>query len=384
MDHLKVALFTGNYNHIRDGVSLTLNRWVSFLLENEVEVLVFGPTVENPDVDHNGELVEVPSKAAPGRPEYRVTTGFPDEQREKLEEFNPDLIHIATPDILGYKALKWAEKMDRPIVSSYHTHFTSYLKYYWLGLFEPLGWSYLRWFYSHCEQIYVPTLSMADELKKKGIGQNEHSLYIWARGVDTDLFNPDKRSETWRTENGFSKDDVVITFVSRLVWEKNLKLYAKVVRRLEAEFGNVKSLVVGDGPAMEGMQKLLPETVFAGFLEGDDLATAYASSDIFFFPSDTETFGNVTLEAMASGLPCLVADAAGSKSLVKHGLNGFLSDVKDRERFYLCAKELVVKPQVRREMGENSSRRAGDFTWDKINKELLMNYHQVVSPMEMS
>ena len=127
---MRVAIFTGNYNHIRDGVSLTLNRLVDFLQRNNVEVLVFGPTIPKPAFEHNGTLIAVPSIQMPGRPEYRITTGFPKEARERLEAFNPDLIHLATPDILGIKALRWAEKNDVALVSSYHTHFSSYLKYY--------------------------------------------------------------------------------------------------------------------------------------------------------------------------------------------------------------------------------------------------------------
>ncbi len=130
MSRFKVALFTGNYNHIRDGVSLTLNRLVAYLIKNDIDVLVFGPTIDEPALDHSGTLISVPSMKLPGRPEYRFSRAFPGEQRQKLRDFDPDIIHIATPDLLGYKALKWAVKYDKPVVSSYHTHFSSYLKYY--------------------------------------------------------------------------------------------------------------------------------------------------------------------------------------------------------------------------------------------------------------
>lgn len=377
MSNLKIALFTGNYNHIRDGVSLTLNRWVDYLQKVGIDVLVFGPTVKDPALDHKGTLVSVPSIKAPGRPEYRITIGFPALERNRLKEFDPDIIHIATPDILGFQALRWARSHNVPLVSSYHTHFTSYLKYYNLQFAESLGWRYLRWFYSHCSQIYVPTTSMAEELKMHGIGADDDTLRIWARGVDTDQFNPEKRSRDWRREKGFKDDDVVITFVSRLVWEKNLKLYADIIRRLEADFSHVRSLVVGDGPAMEEMKRLLPDAVFTGFLTGDKLATSYASSDIFFFPSDTETFGNVTLEAMASGLPCLVADAAGSKSLVSHGKNGFMATVENEQAFYEYGKELVNDAQLRSRMSEKSIKKSAEFTWENINGGLLKNYYEL-------
>lgn len=378
MTHLKVALFTGNYNHIRDGVSLTLNRWVSFLIENNADVLVFGPTVENPDVDHVGELSAVPSIKMPGRPEYRITTGFPDENRERLEQFNPDIVHIATPDILGFKALRWAVKSDVPIVSSYHTHFTSYLKYYNLEFIEKIGWVYLRWFYKHCEQIYVPTKSMAAQLRAKNIGRSSDSLKIWARGVNTDQFNPSKRDDDWRNEMGFRDNDIIFTFVSRLVWEKNLKLFASVANKLQRKYPGVRSMIVGDGPAREELQEMTPATKFTGFLKGDELACAYASSDVFFFPSDTETFGNVTLEAMACGLPCLVADAQGSKSLVDHGDNGFLVPVENETGFFLYAEKLAKDEELRIKLGESSLKKAAKYTWEKINTDLLDSYKDVL------
>lgn len=378
MNHLKVALFTGNYNHIRDGVSLTLNRWVSFLLEHNVDVLVFGPTIEKPELDHVGELSVVPSVKMPGRPEYLITTGLPDVNKAKLESFNPDIVHIASPDILGYKALRWADNAGVPIVSSYHTHFTSYLKYYNLGFFETLGWKYLRWFYSHCEHIYVPTKSMAAELKEKNIGRSPESLKIWARGVDAKQFNPAWRDLGWRNKKGFKNNDIVFSFVSRLVWEKNLKIFANVIENLHEKYPNVRSMIVGDGPAREELQELMPTTHFTGFLTGDDLARAYASSDVFFFPSDTETFGNVTLEAMASGLPCLVADAQGSKSLVGHNENGFLVSVDNESRFFTCAEKLLTNDSLRSRLGENSLEKANNYTWEKINSDLLDDYMDVL------
>jgi phosphatidylinositol alpha 1,6-mannosyltransferase len=169
MSRFKLAIFTGNYNHIRDGVSLTLNRLVAFLERENVDTLVFGPTANPPAFQHTGTLVPVPSISMPGRPEYRITVAFPKNSRKKLEEFDPDIIHIATPDILGYKALRWAMVNNKPVVASYHTHFSSYLKYYKLSLFEPLSWKYLRWFYSKCNTVFVPSESMADILELNGV-----------------------------------------------------------------------------------------------------------------------------------------------------------------------------------------------------------------------
>lgn len=373
---IRIAIFTGNYNHIRDGVSLTLNRLTTFLLKNGHEVLIFGPTIETPALDHAGELVPVPSAKIPGRPEYRVSLSLPGEQRRRLEEFEPDIVHIATPDILGYRALNWAIKNKVIPVASYHTHFSSYLKYYKAGVLEPLMWKYLAWFYSKCKKVFVPSSSMIDILKEKDIPAN---FTIWARGIESDLFNPSRRSDEWRAQQGFKSDDIVISYVSRLVWEKNPALFADVVKNLMIRFENVKALVVGDGPAREGLEEMLPEAEFTGFLSGEELAKSYASSDLFFFPSDTETFGNVTLEAMASGLPCVVADATGSKSLVSNGKNGFIAPADQPDLFEEHLTHLIRNTELRNEMSKASVLKAQEYTWETINNQLLRDYNELLN-----
>ncbi|MDX1532383.1 MAG: glycosyltransferase family 1 protein, partial [Rhodothermales bacterium] len=296
---LRVALFTGNYNHIADGVSLTLNRLVAFLLRQGVEVLVFGPTVADPPVEHAGDLVPIPSLPAPGRPEYRISVRFPQAAQDRLKRFDPHLVHIATPDYLGYRALRWAQQRDLPVVTSYHTHFASYLKYYGISALEGVLWEYLRWFYRQCEQVYVPSHAMAAVLRSHEI---THGIRLWERGVETDRFHPGHRDPAWRCALGVEPDDVLVAFVGRLVWEKGLAVYADVIEALRADGLPARSVVVGDGPARPDLEARLTGTVFTGHLSGADLARAYASSDVFLFPSDTETFGNVTLEAMSSGL----------------------------------------------------------------------------------
>lgn len=373
----RVALFTGAYNHIADGVSLTLNRLVSYLQRHDTETLVFAPTVDDPPVDHAGTLVPIPSIPLPGRPEYRVSLGLPRSARATLKHFRPNIIHIATPDLLGHRALRLAERWGIPVVASYHTHFSSYLKYYGFGALENVMWRYLQNFYSRCRHIYVPSPSMADVLRSHGI---DKGLRLWTRGVDTSRFNPSRRSNEWRRVLGVGDDEVLVSFTGRLVWEKGLRVFADVIRNLESRGIPHRSMIVGDGPALEELRERLPSTLFTGYLEGNSLARAYASSDLFLFPSDTETFGNVTLEAMASGLPTVCADATGSRTLVEHGETGLLVPPGNSRAFSEAVLHLIEDVHERRRMGGQALLRARAYDWDTVLMHMVRCYDEIVNP----
>lgn len=374
-DDLRVALFTGNYNYIKDGVALTLNRLVAFLEKRGVPVLVFAPVAETPAFESVGELVPVPSFAIPTRKEYRIATGLPAAQRKRLEAFRPTLFHIAVPDILGYQALKLAERWNVPVVASYHTRYDTYLHFYGLGVFEKLGQRYMRNFYNRVRRVYPPSESMAEIIRQDG--QSQH-VEVWARGVDSELFSPDKRDMAWRRSLGIANDEVAISFAGRLVKEKNVAIYMRVMNSLAAKGLKVKPLVIGDGPEMAAMRAGLRNGVFAGFLHGEHLARAYASSDIFFFPSESETFGNVTLEAMASGLPAVNAIASGSNSLVTEGETGHLVSARDEQGLAAKLETLVQDEGLRNKMGAAARQRALTFSWDHILSGLLDSYRTVL------
>ena len=371
---MRIAVFTGAYNHIADGVSLTLNRLVDFLTSEGANVRVYAPTVEKPALTHTGTLVPVPSVSAPGRPEYRISLGFGWSAHENLTEFAPHLFHIATPDLLGLAALRQARSWGTPIVASYHTHFASYLTYYRLGGIEPLMWAYLRWFYRHCRQVYVPSSSMIQVLRDEGVDGN---LLLWPRGVDSTLFSPSHRSLEWRDSRGIEVDEPVVVFVSRLVTEKGLDVVVDVARHLRVKGIRHKLLIVGDGPERSSLEASLPDAVFAGHLAGDELATAYASSDVFLFPSDTETFGNVTLEALSSGLPAVVANATGSNSLVGNGINGFLAPPRDSTAFGSAVERLILDSDLREEMSLRARAGAEAYEWSKVLSQMVTYYESV-------
>lgn len=375
---LRIAVVASSYNYIKDGVALTLNRMVEYLDRQGVEVLVFAPVGKAPAFRHHGTLVPVPSMPLPRRPEYRLAFGLMRRAAERLRAFQPDIIHIAlAPDLLGYSTLRFARQSKIPLVASYHTRYETYLKDYWYvaGLRDLLA-SYLRRFYAACHEVYVPSQSMIDTLLAEGLKDN---FRLWPRGVDPELYSPAKRSNPWRAKHGIGETEVVVAHVSRLVREKRLDTVVAAHRLLEERGIAHRTLIVGDGPERAELEQQLPWAVFTGFLDGDELATAYASSDIFLFASDTESFGNVTLEAMASGLPCVVADATGSRSLVLHGQTGFCAKPGDAPEFTDCLAALARDAALRRQMGAAARERSLQFSWDETMARLHGYYQSLLA-----
>ncbi len=372
----RIALFSGNYNYVMDGPVRALNKLVGFLEEQGIEVLVFAPTADKPAFKHNGTLVSVPSLALPGRSEYRMALGLPKSIKKRLAEFDPNLIHLAAPDLLGCKALKWARKNDVPAVASFHTRFDTYPRYYHMAWAEQYVTAFMRRFYHRCEQVYVPSECMAQILRNQNMARD---IRLWTRGVDSDLFNPARRDMAWRKEQGISDNEVVITFVGRLVLEKGLDIYADTIDLLKARGLPIRALIVGEGPERERFTKRLPDALFCGYLQGEDLARAYASSDIFLNASVTETFGNVTLEAMASGIPAVCANASGSASLVTDGETGYLVEPGNVNAFASSIERLISDDTLRRAMSKSSLVATRPFTWHAVLSKLLEQYEQATT-----
>ncbi len=206
----------------------------------------------------------------------------------------------------------------------------------------------------------------------------EAAIRLWPRGIELDRFSPDHRSADWRAGHGFAPTDTVVAFISRLVKEKGLDVYSQTIRKLQTDGMSVRALIVGDGPEREALQRELPHAVFTGHLSGPGLVTAFASSDTFLFPSVTETFGNVTLEAMASGLPVVCADAAGSRSLVEDGVTGFLCPPHDMARFVSAVGRLAADESLRAEMGTAARRDAARYSWPAVLSRMVDYYRDVL------
>ncbi len=368
---LRVALFTGNYNYVRDGANQALNRLVGHLLSRGAAVRVYSPTVPRPAFSPTGDLVSVPSVALPGRAEYRAPVGLPRRVRADVAAFRPNLVHVASPEILGHRAVSLARELGVPVAASVHTRFESYLRYYRLGLFEPALLAMLRRFYRRCDAIFAPSESMARLLREQRMNSR---VGIWSRGIDHALFAPGRRDEGWRAAQGFAPDLPVIVFLGRLVVEKGLDTFAAAIDALAARSAAHGVLVIGDGPARAAFEAALPRARFTGFLTGSELGRALAGGDVLLNPSVTETFGNVTLEAMASGLPVVAAHAPGSASLVEHGRTGLLVRPDDVAGYADALERYCRDPAARAAAGAAGAARSERYGWDAVNGALVDEY----------
>ncbi len=368
---LRVALFSGNYNYTRDGANGALNRLVGYLERQGARVRVYSPTTDTPAFPPTGTLISVPSVSIPGRAEYRAALGLPEHIRSDIRAFAPHLFHLSAPDILGHRAVGFGTGMGLPCVASVHTHFESYLRYYRMGWAVPTMEWILKGFYGRCEEVYVPSRAMAEMVRAKGLSQH---IYLWERGVDRARFDPSFRSLEWRRSLGVADDEVLTAFVGRLVLEKGLDVLAATTALLAERGVRHRVLVVGDGPAREWIEERLPNAIYVGFLGGEDLSRAYASADIFFNPSSTETFGQVTTEAMASGLPVVGAAAGGTLDLIEDGVTGCLAAADDAVGSADCLQRLIEDAGFRASAGAAGLARSARYDWDAVNDVVLRRY----------
>ena len=372
---LRIALFSGNYNYVRDGANQALNRLVGYLLSQGAKVRVYSPTVENPAFEATGDLVSVPSVAIPGRPEYRLPLRISREMKRDMEAFAPNIMHISAPDRVGRLMAKWARDRDLPVLASVHTRFETYFRYYNMSFAEPLAVAWLRKLYRKCDALVAPSESMAQVLRQQRMN---FDIDIWSRGVDRDIFYPARRDLAWRQALGVADDTPVIGFLGRLVMEKGLDVFSDTIDQLNRRNVAHAVVVVGEGPARCWFESRLPNAKFVGFQGGTDLARAVASMDMLFNPSVTETFGNVTLEAMACGLPVVAAKATGSQSLVEDNVSGRLITPGAIVQFAEALRLYCGDPALRAQHGKAGEARSHDYSWDAINQTVADTYLRLI------
>ena len=372
---LRIALFSGNYNYVRDGANQALNRLADYLLRQGAQVRAYSPTVANPAFKPTGELVSVPSVAIPFRPEYRLPLALTPRIRRDLAEYKPNIVHIASPDIVAHRAVSWARRHDVAAIASIHTRFDTYLAYYHLEVLEPAARAIMRRLYRRCDAIVAPAESTAAVLRAQRMNRD---ISIWTRGVDREQFHPGRRDMEWRRGLGIADDELVVAFLGRVVMEKGLDVFADAVDVLAERKVKHRVMVIGEGPARPWFEQRLPRAVFVGQQVGDDLARGLASCDVFFNPSITEAFGNVTLESMACALPVVAAVATGATSLVRDGETGMLVEPSDAEGFADALEAYAKDPELRRRHGEAGLAYARTMDWDNINSAVVRTYLRVI------
>ena len=372
---LRIALFSGNYNMTVDGANKALNRLVGYLLRQGAQVRVYSPTVAEPGFAPTGDLVSVPSMAIPNRPEYRLPLHFSRRVKRDLEAFSPNVLHISSPDRVSRQAAAWARYRNLPVVASVHTRFETYFRYYNLSFIEPLMVAWLRKLYRRCDGLIAPSESFAQVLREQRMN---YDIDIWTRGVDRDIFAPAARSPEWRHGLGIADDMPVIGFLGRLVMEKGLDVFADTIDQLSRRGVPHQVVVIGEGPAGGWFGSRLPNAKFVGFQSGKDLACALASLDMLFNPSVTETFGNVTLEAMACRLPVVAARATGSASIVKHGQTGFLVEPGSISSFADRLQSYCMDKTLRDLHGAAALAESQKYDWDAINQVVAETYIRMI------
>ena len=372
---LRIALFSGNYNYVRDGANQALNQLVGYLLKQGASVRIYSPTVDEPAFPATGDLVSVPSMAIPNRPEYRIPLTLSGRVKRDLDAFSPNIIHISSPDRVSRQAAKWAHRRNLPVLCSVHTRFETYFRYYNLAFVEPLMVAWLRKLYRKCDALVAPSESFAQVLREQRMN---YDIDIWSRGVDRDIFNPGRRDLEWRREHGMVDDVPVIGFLGRLVMEKGLDVFSDAIDQLKRRQVQHKVMVIGEGPARGWFESRLPNAAFVGFQGGADLGRAVAAMDMLFNPSVTETFGNVTLEAMACGIPVVAAKATGSQSLVLDKVSGRLIRPGAINQYADALQAYCTDPVLRAKHGDAGEQRSLEYSWDAINQTVADTYIRLI------
>ncbi|HTI14102.1 MAG TPA: glycosyltransferase family 1 protein [Dictyobacter sp.] len=379
---MRVAIITENFLPKLDGVTRTLARLLEHLQASGHQVLLLGP--ESGMQQYAGaEIIGTAGLPLPFYPELKFNFFRPLFLR-RLSEFRPDILHIVDPVVLGTTGLAAARLLNIPIVSSYHTNLAEYCDYFGFPFLVKPMWAYNRFIHNQCALTFCPSISTQKALTTRGFTQ----VRLWSRGVDTQLFQPAKRNEqlrqNWLQSSETSVGKKILLYVGRVSWEKNLRLLVDAYKHMDHQTCHL--VIVGHGPAYAEVQHDLKDVpvTFTGYLRGDALAQAYASADIFVFPSQSETFGQVVLEAMASGLPVVGIQSEGVGDLVQDGVSGLLLSNDEHERasqaeaYHLLIQQLVQHDDQRLNMGDAACAHATTYSWHEAMASLVSGYEEVI------
>ena len=370
-----IAVVSETWRPDINGVALTCGKIVDGLASLGAEIHLF-QTVATDKLDEPELTVHTIHGLK--LPFYRdVKLGRPCTSLLKREwrKRRPDLVLIVTEGLLGHSAMKAATGLGIPVFSEYHTNFQQYTRFYGVSLIEKLVNAHLRRFHNRAEVSFVPT----DEIRKTLSRQGYMNLVTVARGVDTELFNPAQRSQALRRQWGLQEEDLAVLYVGRVAAEKNIDLAVRAFRRVQLLNPRAKFVLVGDGPVRQRLQRENPDFIYCGMQRGEELARHYASADLFVFPSLTETFGNVLIEALASGLPAVAFDYAAAKRHVRDHYNARSVPPENDEAFLRAAADLATQAGVRRSLGAQARASMLDNSWESVYRRLAAIIEQRIA-----
>ncbi|WP_219838649.1 glycosyltransferase family 1 protein [Paenibacillus sp. R14(2021)] len=381
---MRLALFTDTFAPDVNGVARTLERWSDYLRAQNIPCLVFAP---DPAYDKSYQASSTVERFASLPfflyPECRLALPNPLHVRRALDAFKPTVIHVATPFNMGLFGIHYAKKHHLPLVASYHTHFDRYLAFYNIQWMVKMLWRYINWFHADCRYIFVPSKSTLQVLKERG--WDEKRLAVWTRGIDTKSYHPNVDRALWRAKHGISPDSYVVLYVGRLAPEKNADTAIAAFAKFQRDVcRNAVLVMAGDGPSMETLkQQALREGVnvrFLGFTALPELQQWYAGSDVFLFPSSTETFGNVVLEAMACGTPVICADTGGVVDTVQHEWNGLRCEPGNADSFSKALERIYRDEGLQSRFRARGLAHSMRQSWDAIFEELLTKVREASEP----
>ncbi|MFN8653564.1 MAG: glycosyltransferase family 1 protein [Gemmatimonadales bacterium] len=374
---MRIAIFSEVYWPMVSGVGVTLDRLVSALQDRGHEVRVYSASYAIPE----GEAERPEAHRSPSVPLFLypdVQWAFPRQQElvDDLARFRPDVVHVATEFAMGLAGIKAAGQLGLPVIASAHTDYVKYAARYGVRWVLGMGYVYLRWFYSHAHKVLVPSRLFEETLRQRGVRHTG----LWTRGVDPRHFHPRFRSEAYRARFGVGPDDLLVTYIGRLAREKDIQRLVRSWEAVRSERGNAQLVLVGQGPMAEGLRRRpVPGVHLTGLLSGDALSEAYASADLFIFPSQTETFGNSLLEAMASGLPSLAVAAGGVQEFARDGQNALLVDPREGRSLTEGLSRLLRDAGLRTRLAEGGLATAAERNWDAIYDQLIADYAEVAA-----
>ena len=373
---MRIAYFTDTYLPQINGVSNTLKKVGDYLNDRDIKHMFFAPHFNekqiNPD---NSPVARFKSISLPFYPECRLAIPSYANLCRIADKFKPDIIHLTDPFGIGLAGLRYARDRGIPIVSSFHTNFDAYLKYYKLEYLEGIVWGIFKWFHGFSELNFCPSQDTWELLDSNGI----QNLRIWSRGIDTSTFSPNYKNRNIRYRLK-ADDKIIFLYVGRLAAEKDLDILMESIRIVNSSHADkVQFVFVGDGPYAKQMkERSYDNVVFTGYLKGQELSAMYASSDVFVFPSGTETFGNVVLEAMASGLPVIAVNSGGVKENVIHDYNGLMCPPREATSLAGAIIRLVEDKPLIEALATNAREHATTKSWSNIFDQLVSDYSSVL------